>query len=395
MTIAVLLMPEVSEFNGEIMAGTERAMIYDLKILRKHKIDFSVYSCAKMEKKYAEKYHFKYIYYPGFLNTLLLSKFPAVIDSKIKRLTTFFQLLFLNFYVLQFGILARRETLWCSYSAPLLSIIAPRKTINMYFSNFPMPFYSILKNRYKKARYLFVSKFLREEVTSKFKATCINSSIMKACVDTSIFSLKNTKTKTAYPTFAFTGAWLKIKGVFTYLELLKKLHDNNNKFSALLIGSADLWRVGYSRDYVSNIDVGITNFAKNIPELKIIGAVNFKQLSIIYDSVDYLVCPSNWGEPAPLSCLEAMACGIGILGYKDGGIPEEVVEGKTGYLVQTGNSHNLYRLMVKVCNGKLPRLNPRIVRRHIIKHYSLSIREEQLLNYLKKTEKVNLNKWIV
>ncbi len=47
------------------------------------------------------------------------------------------------------------------------------------------------------------------------------------------------------------------------------------------------------------------------------------------------VCPSRY-EPFGLVNIEAMACAVAVVATATGGIPEIVVDGETGYLVEPG-----------------------------------------------------------
>lgn len=51
---------------------------------------------------------------------------------------------------------------------------------------------------------------------------------------------------------------------------------------------------------------------------------------------DLFLFPSN-GESFGLAALEAMACGIPVIGASAGGLPEVVLDGKTGYLCEMGD----------------------------------------------------------
>jgi len=53
----------------------------------------------------------------------------------------------------------------------------------------------------------------------------------------------------------------------------------------------------------------------------------------VFRSSDLVVMPSRWGEPFGLINIEAGAAGKPMIATRDGGIPEIIVHGETGYLV--------------------------------------------------------------
>lgn len=61
-------------------------------------------------------------------------------------------------------------------------------------------------------------------------------------------------------------------------------------------------------------------------------------------AMDAIVIPSLWEEAFPFSALEAMSLGKPIIGTNSGGIPEQVVHGKTGFLFEKGDVPGLVKL---------------------------------------------------
>src|SRR5262249_20567714 len=61
------------------------------------------------------------------------------------------------------------------------------------------------------------------------------------------------------------------------------------------------------------------------------------ELVHLLSAATVFVCPSVY-EPFGLVNLEAMACGTAVVASRVGGIPEIVVEGETGYLVDWDES---------------------------------------------------------
>ncbi|MEC4685699.1 MAG: glycosyltransferase family 4 protein [Nitrospirota bacterium] len=61
----------------------------------------------------------------------------------------------------------------------------------------------------------------------------------------------------------------------------------------------------------------------------------------LFRNAAFLVLPSEWYENAPMTVLEAFAYGKPVVGSDIGGIPEMVVEGKTGLLFKPGDYREL------------------------------------------------------
>lgn len=67
------------------------------------------------------------------------------------------------------------------------------------------------------------------------------------------------------------------------------------------------------------------------------GWVPQQKMPELYAQASVVVVPSIWDEPFGLVLIEAMASGRAVVAYKSGAIPEIVVDGTTGFLVERGN----------------------------------------------------------
>lgn len=63
--------------------------------------------------------------------------------------------------------------------------------------------------------------------------------------------------------------------------------------------------------------------------------VDYQNLAKLYGQAQALLFPVQWEEAFGLVMIEAMACGTPVIAFKRGSVPEIVVDGKTGYIVQT------------------------------------------------------------
>jgi glycosyltransferase involved in cell wall biosynthesis len=74
-------------------------------------------------------------------------------------------------------------------------------------------------------------------------------------------------------------------------------------------------------------------------------------VSPFMQAADCLVCPSLWNEAAGLVILEAMACGLPVIGSSVGGIPEFIVPDRTGFLFPAGDHMALAKHITQLCSA--------------------------------------------
>jgi glycosyltransferase involved in cell wall biosynthesis len=88
--------------------------------------------------------------------------------------------------------------------------------------------------------------------------------------------------------------------------------------------------------------------------------------------------PIQWGEPFGLVLLESMACGTPVLAFRKGAVPEIVVNGETGFTVDS-----LDEMIAAV--GHISLLDPAACRRHVQNHFSTSSMAGKYLELYQRT----------
>ena len=65
-------------------------------------------------------------------------------------------------------------------------------------------------------------------------------------------------------------------------------------------------------------------------------------LAEMYAKADLFVLPSIWDDPGPLVGIEALSFGAPLAGFAVGGIPDYLIDGQTGVLVNEVGAHDLH-----------------------------------------------------
>ena len=110
-----------------------------------------------------------------------------------------------------------------------------------------------------------------------------------------------------------------------------------------------------------------------------IGEVNSAQKKLWYRHARATLFPIQWGEPFGLVLIESMACGTPVVAFRKGSVPEIVIHGKTGFVVDS-----IDRMIEAVKAIHL--IDPRVCRSHIQEHFSIASMAEKY---------AELYRWIV
>lgn len=68
--------------------------------------------------------------------------------------------------------------------------------------------------------------------------------------------------------------------------------------------------------------------------IEFVGEIGELEKNEFLGNASALLFPINWSEPFGLVMIEAMACGLPIIAYPSGSVPEIIEDGVTGYLVE-------------------------------------------------------------
>lgn len=118
------------------------------------------------------------------------------------------------------------------------------------------------------------------------------------------------------------------KGWREYVEVLNILKKENNNVKGIMIGNGTL---------INELESLIEQY-ELVKNIEIIKAVNQNELCGYYNKFELLIFSSSrTSESLGLVGIEAMACGIPVIGTDIGGIPSYLVDNFNGFLVGVGN----------------------------------------------------------
>jgi glycosyltransferase involved in cell wall biosynthesis len=134
----------------------------------------------------------------------------------------------------------------------------------------------------------------------------------------------------------FIGALRSGKGVDILLDAVDLLQKRNvDDFEIEFVGD---W---ISKDYEKAVRERVEE-ARLSKRVIFSGILSGSEKWMALQRADFFVFPSHYqSENQPLVVIEAMAMGVPVISTKWRGIPEMVLEGETGFLVEPQNSHSL------------------------------------------------------
>lgn len=112
-------------------------------------------------------------------------------------------------------------------------------------------------------------------------------------------------------------------------------------------------------------------------QIKFVGEVDHQSKAALLQKAKALLLWLNWEEPFGLVVIEAMASGTPVIVNPRGSMPELILDGQTGFLVNTLN-----QMQLKL--DEVGRLNPQACRAHVEKHFTARKMTEGYLSLAQK-----------
>lgn len=176
--------------------------------------------------------------------------------------------------------------------------------------------------------------------------------------------------------FIFVGRVMKLKGIDEYLQCAKFIKAKHKEGVIFYVAG-------------SNDDPKYKDIIEKYQSERIIDYIGYrKDIAEWISQCHCTILPSYGGEGIPNALLETSATGRICIASNINGSKDVVVDGKTGYLFEPGNTDNLIKQVEKVIamTGEQRRLMGLAGREHIEKHYDRNIVIKKYLDEVSKCE---------
>lgn len=187
---------------------------------------------------------------------------------------------------------------------------------------------------------IFVSQYLKARFCSHFPVCNERAQVIYNGVDMDLFASPlrgHAKTKKVQKklglkcnrTILFVGRTVPVKGLHCLLDAMSLVLKTLTDAKLVVVGSP-LFGAVAENDYLRRLKKQAEKMGDSVV---FTGFVDPDELPYYYAAADVSVVPSLWGEPFGKVVVEAMASGLPVVGSARGAIPELIVAGEMGLLV--------------------------------------------------------------
>lgn len=163
-----------------------------------------------------------------------------------------------------------------------------------------------------------------------------------AVINNGISLFSNSKISSNNHTLLFVGRINQPKGVIFAIKSLEEIAKQFPKIKLVIVGDGESKAELVSYAKTNNLEKHII-FA---------GWVDHSQIKKYYESSAIVLIPSVCDEAFGLIGPEAMSTGRPVIASRVGGIPEWLDDGKTGYLVDPGNTKQIAEKVIKLLSNR-------------------------------------------
>lgn len=195
---------------------------------------------------------------------------------------------------------------------------------NLFFNDSFIVFKSFIKRVLNKADIILVLSTQWKESISK---KCDNQNIEVLYNPVILKDLNEKITSPDEINVLFMGRIGLRKGAYDIVKAVKLLQNPNIKVDMYGDGEVDNLRALVLSENLSST-------------IRVNGWISGEKVSESYKNADIFILPS-YDEGLPMSILEAMSYGLPVVSTKIGGIPDQIIDGVNGYLINAGNIEHL------------------------------------------------------
>ena len=209
----------------------------------------------------------------------------------------------------------------------------PVKDLDALYRNILLPFYINIERKLVQScdKLTVVSRSQFDEFKKHYN---VKAEVIYNAVDTDLFSNNGSIKKD--DAILFTGRLCMGKGILELLYIAQMLKRSHPNVTIYLVGDGP-----FKKYFYSHIKKRVLSNVKLIAHVSHFEIIDFYKRSRIY------VLPTYY-EGLPTTILEAMACKIPVVATNVSGIPEQIDDGTTGYMLPQGDVNGFYDRVVEL-----------------------------------------------
>jgi glycosyltransferase involved in cell wall biosynthesis len=233
------------------------------------------------------------------------------------------------------------------------------------------------------------SRFMSESVAAAYPEVADRCVTIHNAVDGDQFGARDPG-ENEQPLILFVGRTSPEKGVHRLLEAFEEVVGKIPEARLVLLGPQSLaGQELVDRDGTDPLFRDVREFWGNAGRFRsylvekaetqtpgkvtFVNRVDHSELAEWYRRADIFVFPSLWQEPFGMPPTEAMAAGLPVVATRSGALPEIVVDGETGLLVERGDVDGLAQALLELLRNPAKRSRMGAAgRSRVLEHFNWS-----------------------